>query len=360
LKSQSLILLAVFFGVATALGCHISTGPGGSWEKGPESETYGAVAEAGADPDAGADPEAGTGPEVGTEPDAGQELLLTSPSDGATFAFGAPVRFEGTTSGDLEVIVDDELTIGSTDDEGGDFTFIHAFTEPGEHLVELHLDGTVELAVNITVGEPYARVCLSPGHPSQEDDKLYEAIINRKVAYDLEDMLNAAGYDVYIIVDDISENEIFAPGFDNEGAAEQSMLEVIDLDDRSIACNDWQADYFISIHHNAWSRQASNYALTLYGEDPDYMPRFPDAVEWAEVTASYLFDAMGVTHDYTWGDRSNIGIAFRVLKDTNMIGIMTEGSFYSNPAERSRLNENDYLFGEADAIYQGFIDFVEG
>ena len=36
--------------------------------------------------------------------------------------------------------------------------------------------------VRANPGETF-RVCLSPGHPSYEDDKPYDAIINRKVVF---------------------------------------------------------------------------------------------------------------------------------------------------------------------------------
>ena len=54
-----------------------------------------------------------------------------------------------------------------------------------------------------------------------------------------------------------------------------------------------------------------------------------------------------------------LGFGLYMLQNTDMIGILTEGSFYSNPEERERLNDDEYLEGEAWAIFDGFAEFVE-
>ncbi len=54
-------------------------------------------------------------------------------------------------------------------------------------------------------------VCLSPGHPSYEGDKYYEAVLNRRVAYKLKALLLGAGYDVVLSTDDLTEETLFAP-----------------------------------------------------------------------------------------------------------------------------------------------------
>jgi len=206
-----------------------------------------------------------------------------------------------------------------------------------------------------------ANVCLDPGHPSSDGDKLWESIINRKVGFYLEDLLRAAGYDVLQTTDDIDEETIFADDFDNEGPAEQAMLVVTSLESRTDDCNAWPADYFISIHHNAVTDTSVNYTLTIYGEDSGYEPWFTGALDWASITTDYLYDAMNVDGYQTWGDRSALGYGLWVLQNTEMIGILTEGSFYSNPDEYGLLNtSNDYLYGEAEAIFAAFAEFTAG
>jgi N-acetylmuramoyl-L-alanine amidase len=210
------------------------------------------------------------------------------------------------------------------------------------------------------------RVCLVPGHPCVDWDysKAYEGIINRKVAFYLEDMLVEAGHEVLIVTDDLTEEELFAEGFDNEDPDQHARLGILDLDERAALCNDFDADYLISIHHNDVEDSSVNYSLVLYNQpepepepEPDLIgARFPESVDWARRTAEYLGNTMEVSHADAVGDMHYLGFRLRVLRLANMPGILTEGSFYSNPAERQRLNDNDYLYGEADALFRAFED----
>jgi len=319
-----------------------------------DDSTSAGIGQADADTDADTD----TDGDADSDSDTGAGLVVVSPEDGEHYWRLEPVTFAGHTPGALEVFADDTWLLGGAD-EAGDFEFTYTFHGVGARSISFVVDGSVELEITVNIDELKARVCLEPGHPSSVGDKLYEAIINRKVAFYMEDMLRDAGYEVLNVVDDIGYEEIFDDDFDNEGAAEQALLQVKSLAARVADCNDWPADYFISIHHNAVDNPNPNYTLTLYGQDPSYVPWFPGAPDWASYTTDRLLDAMEVTHGIATGDRSFLGFSLYVLRNTNMIGILTEGSFYSNPAERERLNDNDYLYGEADAIFQGFIDFVE-
>jgi N-acetylmuramoyl-L-alanine amidase len=311
---------------------------------------------AGADSDSDSDSDADSDSDGDT--DTSDQLALYEPADGEHYYRLQPVGFSGYTPGPLEVVVDGEWPIGGAA-EAGEFLFEYAFAGVGERAVAFLVDGDEELAITLNIDPNLASVCLDPGHPSSAGDKLYEAIINRKVGFYLEDLLRESGYDVLLTVDDITEEEIFAEDFDNEGTDEQSMLEIVTLGERTTLCNDWLADYFISIHHNAVDDPTPNYTLVLYGEDTSYHELFSGAEAWAQATTDYLFEAMEVTDGYARGDRTFLGFGLYVLQNTDMIGILTEGSFYSNPEERERLNDNEYLEGEAWAIFDGFADFVQ-
>jgi N-acetylmuramoyl-L-alanine amidase len=308
--------------------------------------------------DTGGDSDGDSDSDSDGDTDTGDEFALWEPADGEHYFRLQPVGFSGYTPAPLEVIVDGEWPIGGTEG-AGEFAFEYAFEGVGERAVAFVVDGEPALEIALNIDENLGAVCLDPGHPSSEGDKLYEAIINRKVGFYLEDLLREAGYDVLLTVDDITEEEIFEEGFDNEGAAEQSLLEVVGLGERVDACNAWLAEYFVSIHHNAVDDPNPNYTLVLFGEDMSLDPLFPGAPTWAELTAGYLFEAMEVTDEYARGDRTFLGFGLYVLQNTDMIGILTEGSFYSNPEERERLNDDDYLEGEAWAIFDGFAEFVE-
>ncbi len=310
------------------------------------------------DTDADADGDSDADTDADGDTGTGGGLVVTSPLDGEHYFRLEPVTFGGNTPGVLEVFADGTWPLCEAQ-PAGDFEFTYAFNGAGARPISFVVDGETALEITLNIDPSEAAVCLDPGHPSSAGDKPYEAVINRKVAFYLEDMLREAGYDVLITVDDISREEIFAEDFDNEGADEQALLEITTLGERTGACNDWLADYFLSIHHNAVSDPGPNYTLTIYGEDTSYDAWFDDAPTWADLTTDRLFDAMEVTDGYVWGDRSALGYGLYVLQNTDMIGILTEGSFYSNPEERERLNDNDYLYGEAEAIFSGFIDFVE-
>jgi N-acetylmuramoyl-L-alanine amidase len=319
----------------------------------------GTDADSDTDSDVDTDIDADAGADGGSDTDT-DVFVLNTPADGDHFYRLAPVAFEGHTPGPLEVYADGTWLIGSAA-ASGDFSFSYAFSSTGARPITFLVDGDLALSITLNIDENLANVCLDPGHPSSTGDKLWESIINRKVGFYLEDLLRAAGYDVLLTTDDIDEETIFADGFDNEGAEEQAMLVVSSLGSRTGACNAWPADYFISLHHNAVTDTTVNYTLTIYGEDTGFNPWFVDAPDWAALTTDHLYAVMDVTGYQTWGDRSALGYGLYVLQNTDAIGILTEGSFYSNPDEYDLLNTDDtYLEGEAEAIFAAFDEFIAG
>jgi len=63
---------------------------------------------------------------------------------------------------------------------------------------------------------------------------------------------------------------------------------------------------------------------------------------------------MEVTTGYASGDRTFLGFGVTMLQDTAMPGIEMWASFVSCPEEKARLDDNDYLLGEAQAIFTAF------
>ena len=195
-----------------------------------------------------------------------------------------------------------------------------------------------------------ANVCLDPGWlstPEDGGDLRYAAIINRKVTFYLKNFLVDSGYGVLITMNDIPEDEIFAPSFDNEGDDEQARIEAMSPSDRLAACETWQADYIIAVHHNAVDDSVPNYIRVYYTTD------WPEAATWASNTQHQLETVMwsGAEGSEAFGNND-----FTVLKNASVPALMTFASFYSNPDERVRLNDNPYLENEASAIFNGFIE----
>ena len=199
-------------------------------------------------------------------------------------------------------------------------------------------------------------ICLSPGHPSAEGDKYFEAILNRKVAWFLAIQLLEADYDVVLAVEDVSPQKLFFSGFSNEDEQLWSYLEVATPEEKAIRCNDAGADYLISIHHNYAISPVTNQTMVFYTMDENYRPVFGETRPWAESTAAQLGQVMETEDSYAIADMERLGFPLGVLANAEMPGILTEASFYSNREERARLNDDFYLSREAQAIFRAFAD----
>ena len=197
-------------------------------------------------------------------------------------------------------------------------------------------------------------VCLSPGHPSYEGDKLYEAIINRKVAWLLAMQLLESDINVVFAVEDVPPDKLFFSDLSNDDAQLVSHLKVMTPEEKANRCNDAGADYLISIHHNFAYSGEMNQTMVFYTLDENYRPLHNEAKSWAATTAKFLGKVMKTDDSYAIADLERIGFPLGILTNASMPGILTEASFYSNPKERARLNDDAYLATEAEAIFNAF------
>jgi N-acetylmuramoyl-L-alanine amidase len=202
-------------------------------------------------------------------------------------------------------------------------------------------------------------VCLSPGHPSAEGDKYFEAILNRKVAWFLTIQLLEASYDVVLAVEDVPPQKLFFSGFSNEEEQLWSYLEVSTPEEKANRCNEAGADYLISIHHNYAISPVTNQTMVFYTMDENYRPVFGETRPWAESTAAQLGQVMETDESYAIADLERLGFPLGILANAEMPGILTEASFYSHPEERARLNDDFYLSSEAEAIFRAFTDHLD-
>ena len=186
------------------------------------------------------------------------------------------------------------------------------------------------------------------------DDKYYEAIINRKVAWYLTMHLQEAGYRVVLAVDDVPPDELFFSELANDDERLWSQLKVMTPEEKAISCNEAGASYLISIHHNFAYDGNMNETMVFYTVDENYKPVHDNVVQWAGKTATQLGKVMNTEDSYAIADMDRIGFQLGVLSNAEMPGILTEASFYSNPDERSRLNTDAYLEQEAIAIFNAF------
>lgn len=171
------------------------------------------------------------------------------------------------------------------------------------------------------------KFCIDAGHGGSESGAVgpggtQEKDINLKVAFILKGMLENEGAQVLM--------------------TRQSDVAV-SITDRWTMANNWGADRFISIHHNAISEAYVNGTETLVS-----MYASQESIELANSVQAELVGQLGLPNrgvkrvDY-------VG----VLNHTNMPAILTEASFLSNAQEEQRLRNDGYLSREASAIMQG-------
>jgi len=182
---------------------------------------------------------------------------------------------------------------------------------------------------------PYAKwvagmcFCLDPGHGGDAHIKGYkrgprgfrEAVMNLRVALYLKDFLERAGAEVILTRTDDS---------------------FVSLADRAQIANRNAVDMFISLHHNASSNPASNYASTWYHADADFSPVSLDLARYIQQNLlEYLRLpqqlAAGLLSDYLMYPEG-----FGVLRHLERPGILIEASFFSDPKEEKLLMRKKY------------------
>jgi N-acetylmuramoyl-L-alanine amidase len=118
----------------------------------------------------------------------------------------------------------------------------------------------------------------------------------------------------------------------------------IELGTRCEIANKWGAHYFVSVHLNSFSTDASGIE-TLYASEKGKLLAAP--VQEAMVAAT--------------GDVDR-GLKYRddlyVLNGTNMPAILTEGGFISHPPTEEKLKTDDYRTLLADAMALGIAGYL--
>ncbi|MBI5155461.1 N-acetylmuramoyl-L-alanine amidase [Candidatus Poribacteria bacterium] len=160
---------------------------------------------------------------------------------------------------------------------------------------------------------------------------LREAIINLRTAGKLQQLLEQSGARVVLTRADDSD---------------------VPLPARVELANASRADIFLSIHHNSGSPSANYPSVWYHGEGEE----FPASLDIArEISESLVF---WLRHDQPlsegiYSDTLMYDDGFAVLRGLNMPGVLAECSFFSNPAEESRLKLPEYNDRVAWALYLG-------
>ena len=157
-----------------------------------------------------------------------------------------------------------------------------------------------------------ARIALDAGHglatpgkrclKSLDKNETREWILNNRVANHVEDLLKGYAGAAILRVDD------------RTGARD------IPLSERTKKANDWKADIYISIHHDAGINGGSGGGVTVY--------RYPNSSKMTKAMLQQLYNAI-VKHNKLKGNRSSPlnDTNFQVLRQTNMAAALIENGF---------------------------------
>lgn len=188
-------------------------------------------------------------------------------------------------------------------------------------------------------------IVLDPGHGGTAEIDQYrvgptgerEEWINLRVALMLRDLLEEEGAEVLM-----------------------TRTEDIDvgLQDRAQLAVDHNADLFLSIHHNAIADTAVNFPVVYFHGNASENRA---GVQLGEILGQKingaLFDGekpVLIASDHT----IFTGAGTAVLRHSYGIpGVITEASFFTNPAEEQRLKDEGYNRKEAKALLEGILEF---
>lgn len=178
------------------------------------------------------------------------------------------------------------------------------------------------------VGEQYDREGYKRGPTG-----LREAVVNMRTALALRDLLEASGATVHLTRED----------------------DVIVLtEDRVRMANEWGADLFLSIHHNAGSPTA-NYSSVWYHRDGADHPASLDVARELADSLVWTIRPPQPMSSGVYSDLLMYGQGFGVLRGLEMPGVLAECSFFSNPVEEERLRDPAYNERVAWALYLGLV-----
>jgi N-acetylmuramoyl-L-alanine amidase len=128
---------------------------------------------------------------------------------------------------------------------------------------------------------------------------------------------------------------------------------------RSKMAVDNKADFFVSIHHNATADPSVNFPIIYYhGLASENIASVEFSRHLAKNLRKYMYKAkthVSIVSDFTIFS----GAGASVLRGTYGIpGVLAEASFFTNPAEESRLKEKEHNFGEAIAFAKAIEKFL--
>ncbi|MFT6832907.1 MAG: N-acetylmuramoyl-L-alanine amidase [Planctomycetota bacterium] len=176
------------------------------------------------------------------------------------------------------------------------------------------------------------RVVIDPGHGGTDPGAIGNGIVEKEI--------NLA---VGLRLRELLELDTL----DTNGGGEWEVLMTRDNDAsvsltaRSNLANNWGADRFISIHHNAFSMSSANGTETFSFADGTISANLRDRIQ------EELLIALGLL------DRGSKTANFSVLRETLMPAALSEGGFLTNPGDAAVLSSPDAVDRSARAHFFG-------
>jgi len=187
------------------------------------------------------------------------------------------------------------------------------------------------------------RIIIDPGHGGMDPGAIgpgggLEKDINLQVALELAKILRQTGAEVMLTRENDRDFSTSPQG--------HAQRKQEDLKARAEIINKAGGDMLISIHVNSFPSDKWSGAKTFYERSS------PEGKELAKAIQQSLSNIMGNTH------REEKPIDAYLLNKTDMLGVIVEVGFISNPQEEKLLQDTAYQEKLAWAIYNGIAKYL--
>lgn len=125
----------------------------------------------------------------------------------------------------------------------------------------------------------------------------------------------------------------------------------VPLSTRSKRANDFKADIFVSVHHNALGSVWSDHeGVETFVYEP--IANNPNSKKLADLVHPLIVKAMQTK------DRGIKAANFAVLRETNMAAILTEGGFMDSRTDIRKMRDDRFLKMQGEAIAKGIVEYL--
>src|SRR5690554_3268790 len=185
------------------------------------------------------------------------------------------------------------------------------------------------------------RVAIDAGHgmntagkrllKSLDKAETREWVLNNRVANYIEDLLKGFENVEVLRVDDVTGKRD------------------VPLSERTKKANDWKADIYISIHHNAGINGGTGGGIVVY--------RYPNSSKFTKAMQKRLYDELIKETGLKGNRASPLGEAnFHVLRETKMAAVLIENGFMDSRTDVPIILSDAHARKTAD----GIVEFVVG